>query len=179
MAVDERGDGRVTLDLVGSARPIEDEQVAFAPVATPAQAPAVPAPGGPGSGRLGLVLLVTGLGGMLAVLALQATSVAQAVALAIPVALVGAGLERIGRRAAVAGLRPLGVLLLLAVTGPVLVAATPPASMDRVTVGGAVPPGTTEGVLRVGMGSGQLQLGSGGPGLFEADLRSAGAPRAG
>jgi hypothetical protein len=169
---EERSNGRATLDIVGPPAP---------PGGAPARPPATPArPARPRRGRLGVLLLGLGLAGMVTVLALQATSITQAVALAIPVVLVGAGLSRIGRTSGVAGLRSLGTLLILvALAGPLIVAATPPASMDRTTVGGAVPAKAAEGLLRASLGSGQVKLGAGGPGLFEADLRSSGRSSSG
>jgi hypothetical protein len=122
-----------------------------------------------------MVLLGAGLAAVLVLLGLQTTSVAQAVALAVPVALLGAGLERVGRWAALSGLRSLGVLVLVvAVAGPVFLATAPPGATDRITIGSAITPGATEAVLRANPGSGQLGVRPGGPGLFEADLRSAG-----
>jgi hypothetical protein len=129
------------------------------------------------SGVGGMLLLVPGLAALLAVLVLQTTSIAQAVVVAVPVALVGLGLERLGRAAGIRGLRPVGVLvLLLALAGPAVMAARPPGPVERVTVRSAVPPEAQEAVMRAAMGAGQLRVRAGGPGLIEADLRSSGRP---
>ena len=163
--VERSSNGRMAAGLV---------EAGDAPAAVPVQ-PWPAAPGRRGSG--GLLLLVPGLGAVLAVLVLQTTSIAQAVVVAVPVGLVGLGLERLGRGGGVRGLRPLGVLvLLLALTGPALVASSPPGSVERVTLRSAVPPAAEDAVLHAAMGAGQLRLKAGGPGLLEADLRSSGRP---
>ena len=169
--MEQSSDGRWPLGLVdaedGSAEP---------PLPGPSRGPGVTRRRRR-SGLGGMLLLVPGLAALLAVLVLQATSIAQAVVVAVPVAVVGLGLERLGRATRVPGLRPVGVLvLLLALAGPAVMAASPPGPVDRVTVRSAVPPEAQEAVLRATMGAGQLRVRAGGPGLIEADLRSSGRP---
>ncbi len=123
----------------------------------------------------GLFPLALGLMIILMALALQATSALQAAALAIPVFLLGLGLERIGHSLATRPVRAIGIfLLVLSIAGPGFIAASPSGSLDRTTVGAAVPPEAEEAVLRAGLGTGQLRIDPGGPGLFEAELRSSG-----
>jgi hypothetical protein len=143
----------------------------------PSGPPPLPARRRRRSGVGALLLLIPGLAALLTVLVLQTTSIAQAVVAAVPVALVGLGLERLGRATGVRGLRPIGVMvLLLAVAGPAVMAASPPGPVARVAVRSAVPPEAQEAVMRAALGAGQVRVRSGGPGLIEADLRSSGRP---
>jgi hypothetical protein len=173
-----QGNGRPPLDLVDPKGPVTAG-------ATPAVLPAVrPADAGTRARRRplwpGLIPLVVGLVAILAVLGLLVTSVAQTVALAVPVALVGVGLGWLGRSLAVPALRGIGIATVaVALAGPVVMAASPPGSLARITARAAVPPGAAEGTLRATMGNGQLRVGPGGPGLFEAELLSSGRSQSG
>jgi hypothetical protein len=151
-------------------------------------APSVPAepaeaaePARPPAGLwFGVALLGLGVAAVLAVLSFQVTSIVQAVFLATPVALLGFGLERVGRAVGAKQVRAIGlVTLVAAVAGPAGMAASPPVPLDRTTVRASVPPGATTALLRASMGSGQLRVGPGGPGLFQAELRSSGASQSG
>ncbi|HKE97933.1 MAG TPA: hypothetical protein VKG45_03235 [Actinomycetes bacterium] len=190
------GNGRPALDLPAldlpaldvTGPPGPDTAESAPPGARPAAPTAAPPPAGARDPVArprrplwpGLVPLAAGLAIVLVVLGLLVTSVAQTVALAVPVALVGAGLGWIGRSLHAPALRGIGIATIaVALAGPVLMAASPPNPLTRITVRAAVPPGAAEGTLRATLGNGQLRVGSGGPGLFEAELLSSGRPQSG
>jgi len=126
-------------------------------------------------GGLGLALLIPSLAVVLAVLVFQLRSLTQALLLAIPVVLLGAGLERVGKSLRVAPLRATGALVVaIAVVGPLVLATMPTEPLDRNRTGTPVPGGASEARMQASMGTGVLRVRPGGSGLFEADLRSVG-----
>jgi hypothetical protein len=128
----------------------------------------------------GLVALVAGLVAVVVALATQVTSLVQTVLVAIPLVLVGFGLERIGRSARRGSMRTFGILLvLLALVAPVVLSLSSPRTVKTVTASAAPPGGTTRAVIRAALGGGQLRLGPGAAGLYQAQLRSPGAASAG
>jgi hypothetical protein len=77
-------------------------------------------------------------------------------------------------------MRAVGIVLaLLAVTAPIVLSLSSPRTVTTVTRSAAPPSGTTQAVLRATLGGGQLRLGPGAPGLYEAQLRSPGTASAG
>jgi hypothetical protein len=180
------GRGGVVLDepeargLTGTGRDPDQEAGLVPPARAPwpadrghgaqAQRPRLGAAGG-----IGLALLVPSLAVMLAVLVMQLRSLTQALLLAIPVALLGAGLERIGKALRVAPLRATGALVaVLAVGGALVLATMPTEPLDRSRAGSPVPSGASSARMQASMGGGALRVRPGGSGLFEADLRSVG-----
>lgn len=128
----------------------------------------------------GLVALVAGMGAVVVALATQVTSLVQTVLVAVPLVLVGFGLERVGKSARRGSMRAVGIVLaLLAVTAPIVLSLSSPRTVTTVTQSAAPPSGTTQAVLRATLGGGQLRLGPGAPGLYEAQLRSPGTASAG
>ncbi|HSO51479.1 MAG TPA: hypothetical protein VL330_01790, partial [Actinomycetes bacterium] len=75
----------------------------------------------PGAYWTGLVVLAVGLAVTIATLATRVTSIVQTILLAVPLALIGIGLERVARGTGRGSLRSVGVLLLVvAVVGPLV-----------------------------------------------------------
>jgi hypothetical protein len=135
---------------------------------------------GSGAYWTGLVALVAGLGAVVVALATQVTSLVQTVLMAVPLVLIGFGLERVGKSARRGSMRAAGIVLaLLAVVAPIVLSLSSPRTVTTVTQSAAPPSGTTQAVMRATLGGGQLRLGPGAPGLYEAQLRSPGAPSAG
>jgi hypothetical protein len=131
----------------------------------------------PGAYWTGLVVLAVGLAVTVGVLATRVTSIVQTILLAIPMAFVGIGLERVGRGTARGSLRAVGaVLLAVAVVGPLVLSLSSPDSavIDRSSQ--PVPSGAARAELRVSMGGGQLRVAPEAAGLYEAELRSPGRP---
>lgn len=128
----------------------------------------------------GTVALVLGLGAVVVALATQVTSLAQTVLVAAPLVLIGFGLERVGKSAGRGSLRAIGVLLvLLALIAPMVLSLSSPRSVVNLTQSAAAPPGSSAALLRATLGGGQIQIGPGAAGLYEAQLRSPGTPSAG
>jgi hypothetical protein len=142
-----------------------------------------PRPGprrGSGAYWTGTVALVLGLGAVVVALATQVTSLAQTVLVAVPLALVGFGLERVGKSAARGSLRAVGVLLvLLALIAPMVLSLSSPRTAVNLNQSAAAPPGSTAALFRATLGGGQIQVGPGAAGLYEAQLRSPGTPTTG
>ena len=135
---------------------------------------------GSGAYWTGLVVLVAGLGAVVVALATQVTSLVQTVLVAVPLFLIGVGLERVGKSARRGSMRGVGVTLaLLAVVAPMVLSLSSPRTVTTVSRSAAPPSGTTQAVLRATLGGGQLRLGPGAPGLYDAQLRSPGASTAG
>jgi hypothetical protein len=133
----------------------------------------------PGAYWTGLLVLAVGLGIIVLVLATRVTSIVQAVLLAVPLALVGLGLERVGRGAGRASLRVVGVaLLVVAVAGPTLLWRSAPNSAVINRQSASVPAGANQALLRASVGGGQLRIGPGAAGLYDAELRGPGRPSA-
>src|SRR5919107_4386394 len=131
----------------------------------------------PGAYWTGLVVLATGLAVTVGVLATRVTSIVQTILLAIPLALIGIGLERVGRGTGRGSLRAVGALLLVvAVVGPLVLSLSSPSPAITATPSEPVPPGAGRAELRASMGGGQLQVDSGATGLYESDLRGPGQP---
>jgi hypothetical protein len=127
------------------------------------------------TGGIGLALLVPSLAVVLAVIIMQLRSLTQALLVAIPVALLGAGIERVGKALRVGTLRATGALVVvLAVGGPLVLATMPTEPLDRSRSSSPVPGGVSEARMQASMGGGVLRVRPGGSGLFEADLRSVG-----
>jgi hypothetical protein len=127
------------------------------------------------AGGFGLAILVPSLAVVLGTIVLQLRSLTQALLLAIPVVLLGAGLERVGKALRVGALRATGALVVvLAIGGPLVLATMPSEPLDRSRDAGPVPGGATEARMQASMGGGVLRVRPGGSGLFEADLRSVG-----
>jgi hypothetical protein len=127
------------------------------------------------TGVVGLAILVPSLAVVLGVLILKLTSLTQALLLAIPVALFGAGLERVGKALHVRPLRATGAfVVVLAVGGPLVLSATPSEPLGESRYSSPVPAGAAEAKLQASMDSGELHIRPGGSGLFRATLRSAG-----
>jgi hypothetical protein len=134
---------------------------------------------GSGAYWTGTVALVLGLGAVVVALATQVTSLAQTVLVAVPLVLVGFGLERVGKSAARGSLRAIGVLLvLLALIAPMVLSLSSPRSVVNLTASAAAPPGSSAALLRATLGGGQIRVGPGAAGLYEAQLRSPGRPTA-
>jgi hypothetical protein len=115
----------------------------------------------------------------IATLATRVTSIVQTILLAIPLALIGIGLERVGRGTARGSLRTVGTLLLVvAVVGPLVLSLSAPDPAVTTTPSQPVPSGSGRAELRASMGGGQLQVESGAPGLYASELRGPGQPSA-
>ncbi|HYN17188.1 MAG TPA: hypothetical protein VEY96_03755, partial [Actinomycetes bacterium] len=122
-------------------------------------------------------VLAAGLAVTVATLATRVTSVVQTVLLAVPLALIGIGLERVGRGTGRGSLRSVGVLLLVvAVVGPLVLSLSSPNPAVTVTSSQPVPSGAARAELRASMGGGQLRVEAEAPGLYAADLRGPGQP---
>ena len=107
-----------------------------------------------------------------AALATRVTSIVQTILLAVPLALVGIGLERVGRGTGRGSLRSVGALLLVvAVVGPLVLSLSSPDPAVTVSPTSPSRSGAARAELRASMGGGQLQVGSGAAGLYE--LRAA------
>jgi hypothetical protein len=131
----------------------------------------------PGAYWTGLVVLAVGLAVTVATLATRVTSIVQTILLAIPLAFIGIGLERVGRGTARGSLRAVGaVLVVVAVVGPLVLSLSSPdgAVIDSSTK--PVPSGSARAELRISMGGGQLRVAPEAAGLYEAELRSPGRP---
>jgi hypothetical protein len=123
------------------------------------------------------VALAIGLAVTVLALATRVTSIVQTVLLAVPLALVGLGLERVGRGVGRGSLRLIGVLLLVvAVIGPVALSLSSPDPAVVVTGNADVPAGATTALLRASLGGGELRIAAEAPGLYTADLRGPGQP---
>jgi hypothetical protein len=113
----------------------------------------------------------------IATLATRVTSIVQTILLAIPLALIGIGLERVGRGTARGSLRTVGTLLLVvAVVGPLVLSLSAPDPAVTTTPSQPVPSGSARAELRASMGGGQLQVEPGAPGLYASELRGPGQP---
>ncbi len=135
---------------------------------------------GAGAYWTGMVALAVGLAAIMATLAVHVTSVVQTVLLAIPLALVGAGLERLGKSVRRSSLRALGgLLVLVAVVAPVVLSLSAPGPAVNVAEGAPVPAGADQALLRVALGGGQLRVGPGATGLYDVQRRSPAPPAAG
>ncbi|HEV2873001.1 MAG TPA: hypothetical protein VG409_16475, partial [Actinomycetota bacterium] len=133
----------------------------------------------PGAYWTGLVVLAIGLAVTIATLATRVTSIVQTILLAIPLALIGIGLERVGRGTGRGSLRSVGVVLLVvAVVGPLVLSLSSPDPAVTTEPSAPVPPGAARAELRASMGGGQLRVEPGAPGLYAADLRGPGEPSA-
>jgi hypothetical protein len=133
----------------------------------------------PGAYWFGLVVLAIGLAVTVGTLATRVTSIVQTILLAVPLALIGIGLERVGRGTGRGSLRAVGALLLVvAVVGPLVLSLSTPNPAVTATPSEPVPPGAGRAELRASMGGGQLQVDSGATGLYESDLRGPGEPSA-
>jgi hypothetical protein len=131
----------------------------------------------PGAYWFGLVVLAIGLAVTVGTLATRVTSIVQTILLAVPLALIGIGLERVGRGTGRGSLRTVGALLLVvAVVGPLVLSLSTPNPAVTASPSQAVPTGAARAELRATMGGGQLQVDSGATGLYESDLRSPGQP---
>jgi hypothetical protein len=131
----------------------------------------------PGAYWTGLVVLAGGLAVTVVVLATRVTSIVQTILLAIPLGLIGIGLERVGRGVGRASLRSVGaVLLVVAVVGPLALSLSSPepAVVDRPSQ--RVPAGAARAELRASMGGGQLRVEPEAAGLYAAELRGPGRP---
>jgi hypothetical protein len=127
----------------------------------------------------GLVVLAIGLAVTVGTLATRVTSIVQTILLAVPLALIGIGLERVGRGTGRGSLRAVGALLLVvAVVGPLVLSLSAPDPAVTATPSDPVPSGAARAELRASMGGGRLQVESGAPGLYESDLRGPGQPSA-
>jgi hypothetical protein len=137
-------------------------------------------PGGrPGAYWTGLTVLAIGLAVTVGILATRVTSIVQTILLAIPLALIGIGLERVGRGVGRGSLRSAGaILVVVAVVGPLVLSLSTPDPAVTVTPSRPVPSGAARAELRASMGGGQLRVGSGAPGLYQAELRGPGQPSA-
>jgi hypothetical protein len=135
---------------------------------------------GNGAYWTGVVVLVAGLLATIAGLATHVTSIVQTILLAIPMVAVGIGLERVGRGVRRGSLRAIGgILILIAVASPVVLSVSSPGAGFVSTESAPVPAGTSSAVLRTSQGGGQLRVGAGAVGLYQAELRSPGTPSAG
>ena len=150
------------------------------PAGDPAAPPGRTAPAvRPGAYWTGLVVLATGLAVTVGVLATRVTSIVQTILLAVPLALIGIGLERVGRGTGRGSLRAVGALLLVvAVVGPLVLSLSSPTAAVSVTSSQPVPPGAARADLRASLGGGQLRVQPEAPGLYSADLRGPGQPEA-
>jgi hypothetical protein len=133
----------------------------------------------PGAYWFGLVVLTIGLAVTVGTLATRVTSIVQTILLAVPLALIGIGLERVGRGTGRGSLRSVGALLLVvAIVGPLVLSLSAPEPAVTARPSQPVPSGAAQAELRASMGGGQLQVDSGAPGLYESDLRGPGEPSA-
>jgi hypothetical protein len=131
----------------------------------------------PGAYWTGLVVLAVGLAVTVATLATRVTSIVQTILLAIPLAFIGIGLERVGRGTARGSLRAVGaVLVVVAVVGPLVLSLSSPDGAVIDSSSKPVPSGSARAELRVSMGGGQLRVAPEAAGLYEAELRSPGRP---
>jgi hypothetical protein len=131
----------------------------------------------PGAYWTGLVVLATGLAITVAVLATRVTSIVQTILLAIPLALTGIGLERVGRGTGRGSLRAVGALLLVvAVVGPLVLSLSSPSAAVSATSSQPVPAGAARADLRASLGGGQLRVQPEASGLYSAELRGPGQP---
>jgi hypothetical protein len=122
-------------------------------------------------------MLTVGLAVTVATLATRVTSLVQTILLAIPLALIGIGLERVGRGTGRGSLRTVGVLLLVvAVVGPLALSLSSPDPAVTDSSSRPVPAGATRAELRASMGGGQLRVAPEAPGLYAAELRGPGQP---
>ena len=122
-------------------------------------------------------MLAAGLAVTVATLATRVTSLVQTILLAIPLALIGLGLERVGRGTGRGSLRTVGVLLLVvAVVGPLALSLSSPYPAVTDTSSEPVPAGAARAELRASMGGGQLRVEPEAPGLYAAELRGPGQP---
>jgi hypothetical protein len=127
----------------------------------------------------GLVVLATGLAVTVGVLATRVTSIVQTILLAIPLALIGIGLERVGRGTGRGSLRAVGALLLVvAVVGPLVLSLSSPTVAVSATSSQPVPAGAARADLRASLGGGQLRVQPEASGLYSAELRGPGEPEA-
>jgi hypothetical protein len=150
---------------------------------TPPDDPAPPPGDGPpprarpGAYWTGLVVLAGGLAITVVILATRVTSLVQTILLAVPLALVGIGLERVGRGVGRPSLRAVGAfLLVVAVVGPLTLSLSTPDPAVTATSGQPVPAGAARAELRATMGGGQLRVEAEAPGLYAAELRGPGRP---
>ena len=121
------------------------------------------------------MVLAVGLAVTIATLATRVTSIVQTILLAVPLALIGIGLERVGRGTGRGSLRSVGVLLLVvAVVGPLVLSLSSPDPAVTTEPSAPVPPGAARAELRASMGGGQLRVGSGASGLYAAELSGPG-----
>ena len=133
----------------------------------------------PGAYWTGLVVLATGLAVTVGVLATRVTSIVQTILLAIPLALIGIGLERVGRGTGRGSLRAVGALLLVvAVVGPLVLSLSSPSPAVSATSSQPVPSGAARADLRASLGGGQLRVRPEAAGLYSAELRGPGQPDA-
>jgi hypothetical protein len=168
--------GVTTVRPGGSGGSSEASAPAGDPAAPPAAGPAPPRVR-PGAYWTGLVVLAAGLAITVATLATRVTSIAQTVLLAIPLALTGIGLERVGRGTGRGSLRAIGALLLVvAVVGPLALSLSSPNPGVIVTASQPVPAGAARAELRADLGGGQLRIDPEAPGLYAAELRGPGRP---
>jgi hypothetical protein len=131
----------------------------------------------PGAYWTGLVVLAVGLAVTVATLATRVTSIVQTILLAVPLAFIGIGLERVGRGTGRGSLRAVGaVLVVVAVVGPLVLSLSSPDPAVIAPSSQPVPPGATRAELRASMGGGQLRVEPEAPGLYEAELRGPGQP---
>ena len=133
----------------------------------------------PGAYWTGLVVLATGLAVTVAVLATRVTSIVQTILVAVPLAFIGIGLERVGRGTGRGSLRTVGALLLVvAVVGPLVLSLSSPSGVVSATSSQPVPPGAARADLRASLGGGQLRVQPEASGLYSAELRGPGRPEA-
>ena len=131
----------------------------------------------PGAYWTGMIVLAAGLAVTILTLATRVTSIVQTILLAIPLALIGIGLERVGRGTGRGSLRTVGVLLLVvAVVGPLVLSLSSPDPAVIAVSSQPVPSGAAKAELRATMGGGQLRVEPETPGLYAADLRGPGQP---
>ncbi len=151
---------------------------------SPAGAEASQVAGGrrPGGGLAywtGMTVLAVGVAATVATQATRVTSLVQTVLVAVPLVLIGLGLERLGKGVRRGSLRTLGALLVvLAVAAPVLLSLSSPGAGVDVVESAPVPTGADQALLRVSLGSGTLRVGPGATGLYDAQLRASGTPSA-
>jgi hypothetical protein len=133
----------------------------------------------PGAYWTGLVVLAGGLAVTVVVLATRVTSIVQTILLAIPLGLIGIGLERVGRGVGRASLRSLGaIMLVVAVVGPLVLSLSSPDGAVIDSSSQPVPAGAFRAELRASMGGGQLRVEPEAEGLYAAELRGPGRPSA-
>jgi hypothetical protein len=134
---------------------------------------------GNGAYWTGMVFLGAGLIATIAALATHVTSIVQTVLLALPLAAIGIGLERVGRSASRGSLRAVGgVLVVIAIASPVMLYVSSPGGGVSANVSAPVPAGSTSAILRTAEGGGQLHIDAGAVGLYQGELRSPGQPAA-